>query len=200
MRNLRNGNDGSRDNELTRGTRAGGSFGKAYAGIWLSTLGRTVPFGDPVDSPHDTVECEGISVDRHIAPLIEALWSGGIKTHNSCQGDPWLDERAHAAAPNFYGGCYAATVTVGSVEDARLVMAALETAMLDCIPDNERHRVNTTFGVEHGVFVSFPAKALITPGFLAAFTAALPALPALRESTYPPRPSSGPLPPFRLDA
>ncbi len=165
----------SSDNKLIRGARAVGSFSKTYAKIWLFLLGRTVPFGDPAGSPHDTVECEGISLDRHIAPLIEALWSEGISTHNSCQGDPRLDERAHTAAPNFYGGCYAATVTVGSVEDARLVMAALETAMLNCIPGSERRRVSTTFGVEHGVFVSFPAKALIAPGFLAACTAALPA-------------------------
>lgn len=139
-------------------------------------LGRTIPFGDSNVSPHETVEYEGgIEIDRVIAPMIESLWAAGIETFSSCQGDSALDESAFRSAPNFYDSCYAATVTVGELDHAYMVMTALDAAMTRCGLGDEAWRVQTTFGVRHGIFVNFPAKLLDEPDFLVLFKKALPA-------------------------
>lgn len=143
--------------------------GKTYAKLWLAVLGRTIPFGDPITSPHETLQRNGIDIDRVIVPMVEALWSAGIETFNSCQGDPDLDESAHHASANFYGECYAATVTVDSYEDAHRVMRALEASMGACGFENQNYRVTATFGVSRGIFVNFPARLLVAPGFLMSF-------------------------------
>lgn len=149
-------------------------YSKAYAKLWLSIVGRSIPFSDPCASPHRTVEKNGIPLDRKIAPLVEAIWRAGINTSNSCQGDRKLDEKAHRVAPNFYSGCYAATVTFDTVEDAHEVMTALVKAMHICGFREDERRVNLSFGLNHGVFVTFPAKLLTTFGFLTEFKGALP--------------------------
>lgn len=141
-----------------------GKFSKPYATFWLATLGRTVPFGDPCESPHETVVIDEIPLDSKIAPLIEFLWSNGIQTLNSCQGDPKLDERAFKLAPNFYNNCYSAYITVGSLEDARTLSELLiEICEQYELPAN-RCRIITH---QHDLFhVDFPASVLILEGFL----------------------------------
>lgn len=41
-----------------------------------------------LDPPHPQVAINGIEVDVEMRPLLEALWSIGIKTQYSCQGNP----------------------------------------------------------------------------------------------------------------
>lgn len=141
---------------------------KPYAKYWLATIGRTVPFGDPCASPHEFVVINDVQLDTGIAPLVELLWYYNIETVNSCQGDPSLDSRAYALAPNFYGNCFSASVSIVGMEHAKVFSDALVNICELKGLNREKHRVSTVIpALDQQCFhVNFPASLLLTENFL----------------------------------
>lgn len=64
------------------GFAAGHAAGRKHA----SLAGPDIP--EPGMSGHPQTELEGIEVDVLMAPLLRAMWSLGLDTQYSCQGDP----------------------------------------------------------------------------------------------------------------
>ena len=93
----------------------------AYARWWARAMGWTMPVTDHCVSPHPSVEIDGVSLDQGIAGLVELLWSKGVETFNSCQGDLDVYRRTGGS---IHGS--AAYLTVGSVDAAVAVLRTLE--------------------------------------------------------------------------
>ncbi|GAT07607.1 hypothetical protein H7I77_25360 [Mycolicibacterium novocastrense] len=102
---------------------------KAYARVFWSLLPKQlVPWADPCEDPHDTVTVDGVDIDKGIAPLVIYLWSQGISTHDSCQGDCHLYrlyESRHPAESTPAGNPYAAYLAVDSLAAAQAVIRTL---------------------------------------------------------------------------
>lgn len=77
------------------------------------------PWDDPSDDPHETVDADGIAVDKGVVSLVRWCWSNGIETHGSCEGAPklWDIQRARSAQDD----SFAAHICVASSEDALAV-------------------------------------------------------------------------------
>ena len=65
---------------------------KSYARAWFRLTNWCAPALDPCEDPHPYVIVDGIALDTHIAPVVQRLWSAGIETVSSCQGDVDLFE------------------------------------------------------------------------------------------------------------
>lgn len=134
---------------------------KFYADLWLTTVGRTIPFGDTGDFHHPTTTIDGIELDENIAGLVLELWCAGIETSGSCQGDAKLDEKAYSGGANYYSDCYSAFLAMPSLDDARIVAKTLELACESHGLDDEKRRIRlATDAALSFVHLKFPAKLL----------------------------------------
>lgn len=99
---------------------------KSYHRLWWLVVRMFAPYFDPCMQPHEFVLRDGIQIDVGIVNLVEILWSLGIPTHNSCQGDPELErlmELAHGL-----GDPYQAYVTLGDPGHAFWLMERISEA------------------------------------------------------------------------
>lgn len=95
--------------------------------LWIRTVGSTAPWFDPCETPHPALTIRGIEVDEKIAPLVEGLWSVGIETGGSCQGDARIYRALLRTMPNLSHGLpAAASVTLLNLSDALRVHAAID--------------------------------------------------------------------------
>lgn len=89
---------------------------KKYHRLWWIVVRKFAPYFDPCMQPHGFVLRHGIQVDAGIVDLVETLWSLGIDTYNSCQGDPELERLMGLAHGR--GDPYQAYVTLGDPDHA----------------------------------------------------------------------------------
>lgn len=133
------------------------------ASLWFISLGRTAPYADPCEHPHRTVETsrDDVLVDRLIAPLVEALWSSGIETYSSCQGEARLRRIAAAVMPNLLGDAYSASLTI-STHDLALVIEAFRRVQYRHGVEPAEARIPSV--APEYTYLSFDPKLLNVPG------------------------------------
>lgn len=78
------------------------------------------PWDDPSEDPHETVDADGIPVDRGVVSLVRWCWSNGIETHGSCEGAPELWDIVQPARSTAGNG-FDAYVAVETADDARRI-------------------------------------------------------------------------------
>lgn len=92
--------------------------------VWINTIGRSAPFMDPSETPHRTVDVDGIAIDAAMEPLIRALWKRGMATAGCCQGDSALYNSSARFMPN-WGSPAAASVTFTAGDDSAALLLAI---------------------------------------------------------------------------
>lgn len=134
---------------------------KFYHRLWWRLLGWTFPFMDPSEDPHPMVELGGIPVDEELLEIVGFLWSRGLETVNSCQGDRKLE--SISSQRRFY----CATVGFARIEDARWFAVLIEESRTTPYVRGNLDYVQITFTVPTGqeptyYHVEFPAS--LIPG------------------------------------
>lgn len=117
--------------------------------FWRVIPNWLVPMPDSCANPHPYVLMNGIQIDKGISELIEYLWSIGVKTEGSCEGDREMCrvfEKKNISNLCVYANPYAALVGTPTLEDARAVKKALDPV------ENELFLIGTD---DSGWFVSF---------------------------------------------
>lgn len=139
---------------------------KAYQALWWRANRYIHPFFDPCEQPHPHVVVDGIELDEGIADLVRWVWSIGVTTHNSCQGDPVLEtlcDAAQIATAN----PHTASITFGQLNDARWFASALRTVVPERRLGGTADRIFITFdpmgdaNAQEYFHVAFSSKVLL---------------------------------------
>ena len=142
---------------------------KRYTALWWRLNRYLHPFFDPCEDPHPHTLVDGIELDVQIAGLVQWIWSSGVPTANSCQGDPVLETLADRSLAQT--NPHTASITFLSLGDARWFAAVLSRVVSDQ-PRVNGSRISIEFDptdlspVQEYFHVSFSSWLLLEPSLI----------------------------------